>query len=52
MKEGFATVPDVSFDDVGALEDLREELEMAVCAPVTDPEAIEALGEIRKEKLI
>jgi ribosome biogenesis ATPase len=44
LKEGFATVPNVSFDDIGALDDLREELEMAICAPVHDPEVIEKLG--------
>ena len=33
-REGFATVPDVTWDDVGALEDIREELSLAilVCA--------------------
>ena len=29
-REGFATVPDVTFDDVGALKDVREELSMAI----------------------
>lgn len=29
-REGFATVPDVSWDDIGALEDIREELTMAI----------------------
>ena len=33
-REGFATVPDVSWEDVGALENIREELSLAilVCA--------------------
>lgn len=33
-REGFATVPDVTWDDIGALKDIREELQMAilVCA--------------------
>lgn len=29
-REGFATVPDVTWDDVGALQDIREELTMAI----------------------
>ncbi len=29
-REGFATVPDVTFDDIGALKDVREELSMAI----------------------
>ena len=33
-REGFATVPDVSWDDVGALTEIREELTMSILAPV------------------
>lgn len=29
-REGFATVPDVTWDDVGSLRDVRDELEMAI----------------------
>lgn len=29
-REGFATVPGVTWDDVGALQDIREELTMAI----------------------
>lgn len=29
-REGFATVPDVTWDDIGALKDIREELKLAV----------------------
>lgn len=29
-REGFATVPDVTWEDVGALQDIREELSMAI----------------------
>lgn len=29
-REGFATVPDVTWEDVGALLDIREELTMAI----------------------
>ena len=43
-REGFATVPDVSWDDVGALSELRAELHMAICQPILTPERFEALG--------
>ncbi|XP_030627049.1 nuclear valosin-containing protein-like [Chanos chanos] len=43
-REGFATVPDVTWDDVGALQDIREELTMAILAPVRNPEHFRALG--------
>ena len=29
-REGFATIPDVTWEDVGALKDVREELTMAI----------------------
>lgn len=29
-REGFATVPDVTWDDVGSLKDIREVLQMAI----------------------
>ena len=29
-REGFATIPDVTWDDIGALKDVREELTMAI----------------------
>ncbi|XP_056148445.1 nuclear valosin-containing protein-like isoform X2 [Lampris incognitus] len=43
-REGFATVPDVTWEDVGALQDIREELTMAILAPVRSPEHFKALG--------
>uniref|UniRef100_A0AAR2KEZ0 AAA+ ATPase domain-containing protein n=1 Tax=Pygocentrus nattereri TaxID=42514 RepID=A0AAR2KEZ0_PYGNA len=43
-REGFATVPDVTWDDIGALQDIREELTMAILAPVRSPEQFRALG--------
>ena len=42
--EGFATVPNVSFSDIGALDNIRHELEMAIVAPVKYPELIVDLG--------
>ncbi|XP_018412005.1 PREDICTED: nuclear valosin-containing protein-like [Nanorana parkeri] len=43
-REGFATVPDVTWADIGALEEIREELTMAILAPVRNPEQFKALG--------
>ncbi|XP_051945638.1 nuclear valosin-containing protein-like [Xyrauchen texanus] len=43
-REGFATVPDVTWEDVGALQDIREELNMAIMAPIHYPEHFRALG--------
>ncbi|XP_027030298.2 nuclear valosin-containing protein-like isoform X2 [Tachysurus fulvidraco] len=43
-REGFATVPDVTWDDVGALQGIREELTMAILAPIRSPERFKALG--------
>nr|XP_006133479.1 nuclear valosin-containing protein-like [Pelodiscus sinensis] len=43
-REGFVTVPDVTWADVGALEDIREELTMAILAPVRNPGQFKALG--------
>ncbi|XP_013409877.1 nuclear valosin-containing protein-like [Lingula anatina] len=43
-REGFATIPDVTWDDIGALKDVREELQLAILAPVQHPEQFKALG--------
>ncbi|XP_026551470.1 nuclear valosin-containing protein-like isoform X2 [Pseudonaja textilis] len=43
-REGFVTVPDVTWADIGALEEVREELTMAILAPVRNPEQFQALG--------
>ncbi|NXF33160.1 NVL protein, partial [Nyctibius bracteatus] len=43
-REGFVTIPDVTWADIGALEDVREELAMAILAPVRNPEQFKALG--------
>ena len=39
-REGFATTPDVSWDDIGALEDTREELSLAICEPIRRPDKV------------
>lgn len=43
-REGFATVPDTTWDDVGSLRDVREDLQMAILAPVRHSEQFENLG--------
>uniref|UniRef100_G3VSN9 Nuclear valosin-containing protein-like n=4 Tax=Sarcophilus harrisii TaxID=9305 RepID=G3VSN9_SARHA len=43
-REGFVTVPNVTWSDIGALEDIREELTMAILAPLRYPDQVKALG--------
>ncbi|KAG5638532.1 hypothetical protein H0H81_012032 [Sphagnurus paluster] len=43
-REGFATVPDVTWADVGALHGTREELHMAIVQPIKRPELFSAVG--------
>lgn len=43
-REGFATVPDVTWADIGALHATREELHMAIVAPVRRPELFARVG--------
>jgi len=43
-REGFATVPDVTWADIGALEEVREELSMAVVQPLRRPELFKMVG--------
>ncbi|KXN82978.1 hypothetical protein AN958_01983 [Leucoagaricus sp. SymC.cos] len=43
-REGFATVPDVSWSDVGALHGIREELHMAIVQPIKRPEIFKKVG--------
>ncbi|XP_049998797.1 nuclear valosin-containing protein-like isoform X3 [Alexandromys fortis] len=43
-REGFVTVPNVTWADIGALEDVREELIMAILAPVRNPDQFRTLG--------
>ncbi|XP_063683865.1 nuclear valosin-containing protein-like isoform X3 [Bolinopsis microptera] len=51
-REGFATVPDVTWDDVGALTEIREELTMSILAPVKYPEKFAALGLTRSQGIL
>lgn len=43
-REGFAIAPDVSWQDVGALSEVREELKHNVLEPIAHPERFRALG--------
>lgn len=43
-REGFATVPDVTWDEVGSLEEVRAELNLSICQPILHPEKFAAFG--------
>ncbi|CAM9142566.1 unnamed protein product [Discosporangium mesarthrocarpum] len=43
-REGFATVPGVSWKDIGALAVVREELSLSILEPIAFPERFERLG--------
>ncbi|KAJ3059851.1 hypothetical protein HDU98_004118, partial [Podochytrium sp. JEL0797] len=43
-REGFATVPDVTWNDVGALGAIRDELKMSVVEPIQHPELFARVG--------
>lgn len=43
-REGFATVPDVTWQDIGALSGVRDELRMAVVEPIKRPELFQSVG--------
>lgn len=44
LREGFASRPDVTWADVGALEHVRDDLMMAIVQPIRRPEVFAALG--------
>jgi ribosome biogenesis ATPase len=43
-REGFAVVPDVTWNDVGALTEIREELFHNILEPIAHPEKFRSLG--------
>ena len=43
-REGFATVPDVTWADIGALDEVREELSLAILEAIAYPETFRRLG--------
>lgn len=44
LREGFATIPNVTWKDVGALSNVRSELDMAILQPLRHPELFKAMG--------
>ncbi|KAI4160275.1 MAG: hypothetical protein LQ342_005867 [Letrouitia transgressa] len=43
-REGFATIPDTTWMDIGALQTIREELITAIVEPIKSPEKYERVG--------
>ena len=43
-REGFATIPDTTWADIGALRPVREELLTAIVEPIRNPEKYERVG--------
>jgi ribosome biogenesis ATPase len=43
-REGFATVPDVTWADIGALKSIRMEMQMAIVQPIKRPELYASVG--------
>ncbi|MCJ1266344.1 hypothetical protein MMC22_006227 [Lobaria immixta] len=43
-REGFATIPDTTWADIGALRPVREELLIAIVEPIRHPEKYERVG--------
>mmetsp|Transcript_2361 Transcript_2361/g.4270 ORF Transcript_2361/g.4270 Transcript_2361/m.4270 type:complete len:778 (+) Transcript_2361:37-2370(+) len=44
LREGFATIPDVKWEDVGALQEVQSDMEAAVCEPIRKAELFRELG--------
>lgn len=44
QREGFATVPGVTWGDVGALHEIKDELHFAITLPIQEPQRFETLG--------
>ncbi|KAI5456335.1 P-loop containing nucleoside triphosphate hydrolase protein [Mariannaea sp. PMI_226] len=43
-KEGFTVIPSVTWAQVGALQDVREQLDMSIIGPIKDPELYRRVG--------
>lgn len=43
-REGFATTPDVNWENIGALENLRKELNQSIVLPILAPEIYSSVG--------
>ncbi|KAJ3194735.1 hypothetical protein HK101_002016 [Irineochytrium annulatum] len=46
-REGFATVPDVTWDDIGALMPIRDALDWAIVKPMRFPDWFGRMGELK-----
>jgi len=44
QREGFTTTPNVTWDDVGSLTEIREELRFSIAEPIAHPERFQAMG--------
>lgn len=44
QREGFTTIPNVSWEDVGALSKIRAELQVSIVDPIRKPEIYEKVG--------
>ena len=44
MREGFSIIPNVNWEDVGALAELRKELEMSIVNPILNPQIYLKVG--------
>ena len=43
-REGFATIPDTNWEDIGALLEVREELQAAIVEPIKNPDRYKQVG--------
>ena len=43
-REGFATIPEVTWDDIGALDEMKKELTNNIILPILEPERFEAFN--------
>ena len=43
-REGFSTIPDVRWEDVGALKEVQMDMDAAVCEPIRKAELFRDLG--------
>ncbi len=43
-REGFATIPDTTWSHIGALQHIRQQLEMAIVLPIKNPQSFARVG--------
>lgn len=43
-KEGFTVIPNITWDQVGALSDVREQLDVSIIGPIRDPDQYRRVG--------